>query len=115
MTNPKGTIGASAFVKYLTANGFPQAERRVQHGSNDEGDITGNPCLTFEVKNRNKYSIRQWLRESHEEKVNAKADYCPLIIKPVGVGLSSVADWWGVLPVSELIKLLRSAGYGEKL
>ena len=115
MTNPKGTMGASAFVKYLTVNGFSYAERRVQHGARDEGDITGTPCLTFEVKNRNKYAIRQWLKEAKAEKANARADYCPLIIKPVGVGLTNVADWWGVLPVSELIRLLRSAGYGEEL
>ena len=92
-------MGASAFVKYLAINGFPYAERRVQHGALDEGDITGTPCLTFEVTNRNKYAIRQWLKEANAEKANARADYCPLIIKPVGVGLTKVADWWAVLPV----------------
>lgn len=114
MTNPKGTQGATAFVRYLAKNGFPNAERRVQHGNLDEGDITGTPCLTFEVKNRKTYSFRQWLRESAVEKVNAKADYCPLIVKPVGIGLTSVEQWWFILPVDEGIKLLREAGYGDR-
>lgn len=111
----KGTAAETALVRFLQGQGFPNAERRALGGGDggDLGDVTGTPCLTWEVKNVRKYSIPAWMKESAVEKVNAKADYCPLIIKPVGVGLASVDQWWAVLPVGELVALLRDAGYGD--
>lgn len=112
----KGTAAETALVKFLQGQGFPNAERRALGGGGfgeDLGDVTGTSCLTWEVKNVRKYSIPTWMKEAAIEKVNAKADYCPLIIKPFGVGLTSVHQWWAVLPVGELVNLLRDAGYGD--
>ena len=111
----KGTLAETAFVNFLKVNGFPGAERRALAGELDKGDITGTPALTFEVKNHKSYSIPAWLKESQAEKVNAGADYCPLIVKPVGIGVSSVNNWWAILTVEEMIHLLREAGYGDSL
>lgn len=112
----KGTAAETALVKYLQGHGFAGAERRALGGGafgEDLGDVTGTPCLTWEVKNHRKYSISAWVKESAIEKANAKADHCPLIIKPVGVGLDSVDQWWAILPVGEFVSLLRDAGYGD--
>lgn len=111
----KGTLAESAFVKYLSANGFPHAERRALAGVNDQGDIAGVVGMAFEVKNHKKYSFPAWLKEATIEKENSRADYCPLIVKPVGVGTNSVGDWWAILTVAELVHLIRTAGYGDAL
>ena len=112
----KGTAAETAFVKYLQGHGFAGAERRALGGGSggDLGDITGTPCLTWEIKNVRKYSIPAWLLESAAERENARADYCPLIVKPVGVGLANPGNWWAILTAVELVELLCAAGYGEK-
>jgi len=109
----KGTVAESALVKYLLQQGFPGAERRALTGNNDHGDITGIPGLVMEVKNQRTYHIPAWLDETEIETANAKADFGLLIIKPNGVGLGNVGDWWAVLPVCDAISLLREAGYGD--
>jgi len=109
----KGTAAETAVVKYLQGAGFPNAERRALSGANDLGDITGIPCLCMEVKSQKSYTIPKWMEETKTETKNASADFGFLIIKPNGVGLGSVGDWWAVLSVSAAIDLLRLAGYGD--
>ena len=111
----KGTAAESAVVKYLAEQGFPDAERRALSGANDHGDITGTPCLTWEVKNHKSYSFQAWLREAEVEKDNSGADFCPLVVKPNGVGLNSVKDWFFVMTMDEGLSLIRAAGYGSEL
>jgi hypothetical protein len=113
----KGTAAETAVVKFLQGKGFPGAERRALGGGSggDLGDITGTPCLTWEVKAQRKYAIPAWLKESAAERENSSADYCPLIVKPVGVGSTRVGDWWAILPMAEMVHLLREAGYGDPL
>lgn len=109
----KGTAAESAVVTYLAGHGFPHAERRALAGVNDLGDITGIPALVMEVKNQRTYKFPAWIEETEIERVNADADIGVLIVKPVGVGATRVGDWWGVLPLSSMIALLRDAGYGD--
>lgn len=109
----KGTLAESALVKYLTANGFPHAERRALAGELDKGDITGTIGLAWEVKNAKTYKFPAWLDETKFETENAKADFGILIVKPNGVGVGNVQDWWAVLTVEDLVKLIRDAGYGD--
>lgn len=111
----KGTLAETAFVKFLARHGFPHAERRALHGTDDKGDVTGTVGLAWEVKNHKTYQIPAWMKEAQLEAQNAKADYGLLVIKPNRVGTDSVADWWVVLPVSDAVKLLREAGYGDPL
>jgi hypothetical protein len=70
----------------------------------------------MEVKNQRSYNIPAWLRETEEERQNAKADYGLLIVKPAGVGLSpdKVGQWWGIMPMWEMMNLIRDAGYGDE-
>jgi len=109
----KGTAAESALVKYLQSHGFPFAERRALTGQFDQGDVTGTPCLAWEVKNHKTYSIGAWLRETEIEKINAKADFGILVVKPNGVGLTKPEDFWAIMPVKFIVDLLREAGYGD--
>jgi hypothetical protein len=117
MSNPsgrKGAIAESAFVTHLNITGFPTAERRVTSGANDKGDIGGIPDLTFEIKNQKKYSIGAWLKEADIEKRNAGAEFAPLIVKPVGVGINRVEDWWFILTVKDGLEMLSMLQFGER-
>ena len=109
----KGTSAEYALAKYLQANGFPMAERRALTGSLDQGDITGTPCLAWEVKNHKAYHIPEWLRETEIETGNAKADFGILAVKPNGVGLGNAGQWWAIMTMDQMVKLLREAGYGD--
>jgi Holliday junction resolvase len=109
----KGTAAESALVKFLVGQGFPGAERRALTGAFDQGDITGTPCLAWEVKNHKTYKFPAWLEETEIERKNAKADFGILIVKPNGVGLTNQGNWWAVMNVESMVKLLRAAGYGD--
>lgn len=109
----KGTSAETAFVKAPSVlEGFPGVERRALAGVNDMGDVSGMVGLVVEIKNHKTYKFPEWLKETEIERVNAKADYGVLVVKPNGVGLNSVDDWWAVMPVGAMLKLLRDAGYG---
>lgn len=109
----KGTSAESAFVKSpAVLDSFPNVERRALAGVNDMGDISGMVGLAIEIKNHKTYKFPEWIKETEIERINAKADYGILVVKPNGVGLGSVEDWWAVMPVGAMINLLRDAGYG---
>ena len=110
----KGTAAETAVVKYLIDNGFPYAERRALNGAIDLGDITGTPALAWEVKNHKTYKIPAWLKETESEKINAKADFGILVVKPIGVGTNNTANWWAILSLEDITNLLREAGYGTR-
>ena len=110
----KGTSAESAFVKAeCVLEGFPNVERRALAGVNDMGDVSGMVGLAIEIKNHKSYKFPEWIKETEIERINAKADYGVLVVKPNGVGLGSVEDWWAVMPVGAMINLLRDAGYGN--
>jgi hypothetical protein len=110
----KGTLAETAVVELLKEV-WPMAERRALSGINDKGDIAGIPKIVIEVKNQKSYKIPEWLNETKVEKANAEADLGILVIKPNGVGVSRVSDWWSVLPLRDLISLLQKAGYDKGL
>lgn len=113
MTNrPKaiGTAAETAVVRYLAAHGFPAAERRALHGATDLGDITGTPQIVWEVKggeaakDASDKRVAAWFDEAREEAGNAGATYGFLIVQRRQKG---VRDWWAVLDVCDLAKLVR--------
>jgi hypothetical protein len=111
----KGTWAETKTVEYLRVHGFPTAERRALAGTNDLGDILTGPGLAWEVKNRARYAIPEWMVETENERTNANADFGILVVKPAGVGEKHVGDWWCLLSLEQLTRLLRSAGYGDEL
>ena len=113
MTNRSKSIGTAserAVVRYLAAHGFPAAERRALHGATDLGDITGTPGIVWEVKggeaakDASDKRVAAWLDEAREEAGNAGATYGFLIVQRRQKG---VRDWWAVLDVCDLAKLVR--------
>jgi hypothetical protein len=110
----KGTLAETA-VADLLRKVWPTVERRALAGVNDKGDIAGIPKIVIEVKNQKSYKISEWLKETNQEQLNAQADYGILVVKPNGVGVSRVEDWWAVIPLRDLVSLLRQAGYDQRL
>lgn len=113
MTNrPKaiGTAAETAVVRYLAAHGFPAAERRALHGATDLGDITGTPGIVWEVKggeaakDASDNQIADWMDEAQTEAGDAGATYGFLI---VARRRKNVRDWWAVIDVCDLAKLVR--------
>ena len=99
-----GTAGENAVVKFLLANGWPYAERRILSGVHDKGDITGTPGLCWEVKagkaaeTASDEQIAKWLYgETETERVNANAAIGILVVKRRGIGATRAGEWWAVV------------------
>jgi len=102
----KGTVAETAVVNYLKANGFPDADRAPLRGVLDKGDVTGVRNVVIEIKNQKTYSIPAWLRELETEITNASVEHGFLVVKPNGIGVSRVGDWWAILPLHRIVALL---------
>lgn len=105
----KGTRAESAVVSYLKDNGFPYAERRALHGTNDKGDITGvGPDVVLEVKDHAKLSLSEWVSELEDEMRNANATTGCVVAKKRGT--LDVGNWYAILPFRLLVQLLKESG-----
>ncbi|GAA2618881.1 hypothetical protein SMC26_40420 [Actinomadura fulvescens] len=120
MTNrPKqiGTAGESGVVAFLRPNGFPGAERRALKGTHDEGDITGTPALTWEVKagkaaqQAGDLQIAAWLGQTETERVNAGADVGVLVVARSGYGPRRAGHWWAIVPRWQMARLLGAPSF----
>ncbi len=107
----KGTAAETAVATWLRDNGFPYAERRALAGIADKGDLTGIPGLCVEVKAHARLAIPEWLRELDAEVANSAAAVGLLVVKPKGIGVTRVGDWWAVQRLSSAAGLLREAGW----
>ena len=110
----KGTLAETAVADYLKHT-FPAVERRTLSGANDKGDIAGVPGCVVEVKNQRTYKIQEWMRETETERVNAAANLGVLVIKPVGIGVSRVSDWWAVVSLETITKLIEELESAKRL
>lgn len=106
----KGTAAETAVVRHL-ATTWPHVERRALNGSQDRGDIAGIIGICIEVKNHARYAIPEWLDELDIETANDNADHGLLIVKPKGIGLTNVGQWWAIARVEDYLRLLKEAGY----
>lgn len=150
MSNPskaKGTAGETAVLRYVQAHGFPWAERLTLSGNHDRGDISLLPgrAVVLEVKAHAAASTGQpaagqlsdWMAQAETERVNAGADYCPLVVRRKGT--TDVGRWFAFISPSDfaslvdaqvdlselttplctdvaaVLRLLRRAGYGSEL
>ena len=112
MSTPQKIKGSKAeldVVKYLQAQGYKYAERRIAGDTNDRGDIAGINGVCFEIKNHATMKLAEWIEELKVEIVNAKADTGVVVHKRKGK--SSPADWYASMPVAVYIELLKKAGY----
>lgn len=105
----KGTSFESLIVMFLKEQGWIHAERRALTGVADKGDITGTGPLVWECKNHKTLSFSEWLGEAEAERVNAQADFGIVVAKRRGRGKAE--EQYAVLPLGEMVKLLKAAGY----
>jgi hypothetical protein len=101
-----GTAAESAVAAFLVENGWPYAERRSLQGALDKGDITGTPGVCWEVKSTSgdhgAINYSGYLRELAVEKVNAKADFGVVVVKPRGRGKRTVDQWVAVTYLGDI-------------
>lgn len=110
----KGTLAETAVADYFRQT-FPAVERRALSGVNDKGDISNVPGCVIEVKNQRSYKIHEWMKETDTERINARADIGVLVIKPNGVGVSKVNEWWAVVSLETVTKLIKDLQSVERL
>jgi hypothetical protein len=110
----KGTLAETAVADFLKQT-FPAVERRTLSGKNDKGDIAGVPSSVVEVKNQRSYKIHEWIKETEIERINASADIGILVIKPNGVGVSKVNEWWAVVSLETITKLIKDLEIAQRL
>ena len=110
----KGTLAETAVAEYLKQS-FPAVERRTLNGQFDKGDISGVPGAVIEVKNQKAYKLAEWMKETETERINAKELFGVLVVKPNGIGVSRVKDWWCVLPLEALTQLLKQVDDAKRL
>lgn len=106
----KGIAAEQAVARYLQDQGYPLActARSSSGGMQFGEDILGVPGVSLEVKNRRDIqlgaSLRQAAIQGGPEKIAV------VIIKPVGVGLESVGDWWALSYVRHQVPLWPKEG-----
>lgn len=102
MTNKpknKGTAAETAVLRYVQANGFPDAYRKTLSGNKDGGDIQLNPNTIIEVKNYelptgfpSEGQVAKWMDELETELRNSGNPVGILVVKRPRRG--SPADWF---------------------
>lgn len=80
----KGPKHEADVVAWLHDHGHPYAERRVQGGSKDRGDIGGIPGVVLELKNCNRIELATWVDEARAEAANAGVDVWAVVAKRKG-------------------------------
>ena len=97
-----GTRTETMVVKYLRANGFPHAERRVLAGTYDLGDILVERRIIAQVKGgvaaeqASDAKLRQWCKDTEQQRINAGAEHAFLVVKRAGHGATKIGGWWVV-------------------
>lgn len=105
----KGSAWELDIVKYLIANGWKHAERRIAGSNVDKGDIYGIIGCVIEAKNEKKITLSDYMKELEVEMKNAKANTGAAVVKKKGT--TDVGQAYAVMPVSVWIQLLKEAGY----
>jgi hypothetical protein len=106
----KGRDAEQAVARYLQSAGYPLActARSSSGGMQFGEDILGVPGISIEVKNRSSLDLPRSLRQAA---IQGGPDKIPVvIIKPVGVGLESVGDWFALSYVRHQVPLWPEEG-----
>jgi hypothetical protein len=105
----RGTSWESAVVAYLQQCGWPHAERRVLHGSQDKGDVLGVPGLVIECKSAARIELAQWVTETQAEVAHAGAEFGVVWAKRKG--RTSAAHGYVIMDGDTFARLLKAAGW----
>lgn len=108
----KGHTAERAAARYLRDHGYPLAitsRNALGHdGAPQETDILGIPGVCIEVKNRKELNIGAGLCQAS---IQAGPEKLPvLLVKPYGVGLEQVGNWWALTYFRDLVPLFPGEG-----
>ena len=94
-------------AEYLATHGWPFAESTgaARQGS----DITGTPDIAIEVKARTGFDPLAWVRQA-EKSADGRVPF--VVFRCNGQG-EQVGDYPALIRTSDLVALLRQAGYGD--
>jgi hypothetical protein len=102
----RGAETQNLVAAYFKAAGFPYAESA---GAGRNGrDVLGTPGLACEVKARRDFSPIAWTRQAA---ATADGDLPLVVMRPDGLGPAHIDEWPAILRFSDLLGLLRAAGY----
>lgn len=105
----KGSAWELAIAKFLVAQGWKHAERRVAGSTLDKGDIYGIIGCVIEAKNEKRIDLAGYLKELEVEMKNAKADTGVVMVKKKGT--TDVSQSYAVMPIGLWTELVKKAGY----
>lgn len=109
----KGDRAERAALAYLRIFGFANAERTRAGYERDAGDIHLEPggLIIAQVKDHKTPRWTEWLTQLREQVTQAKARHGFLLVKRPRFPVPG--EWLAVMALSDFIRLLRDAGYGE--
>jgi hypothetical protein len=92
----------------LRADGFPHAETPTRGAAGR--DILGTPGLCWEIKARTGFEPGSAMRQAAR---NADGDVPIVVLRPNGMGETTIDLWPMLVPFGAGRRLLRLAGYGD--
>lgn len=103
----RGYASQRIVADYLQEHGFEFAEST---GAGRSGtDVTGTPGIDWEVKARRSLNLVALIDQMLDR---GDDDLHVAVVRPDGKGPATIQDWPAILPLSDLVDLLRQAGYG---
>ena len=99
MSRRKGSRAEAELVAILRAAGWPHARRVFDSGSAGGGDVEGPAGVHLEVKRCERLQVLAWCRQAESEARSTDV--------PVVAFRTSGEPWRAVLPLDELLALLR--------
>ena len=115
----KGTSFETLIVNYLKEQNICNARRTALAGENDAGDIHGVvqardvPAkeLAIQCKNQKSFKLSEWLNATVEQASKLTRGVPLLVVKRPGKGAASVGESYAIMPLEDMLKLLKDAGY----
>jgi Holliday junction resolvase len=120
----KGTSFETAIREYLNNNGFAKAHRTALEGGQDKGDIHGveqtihslggvtivrKACI--QCKNQKTFKLSEWLNDTVEQATRLDDALPILVVKRPGKGDKALGDSYAVMRLSDIIAILKDAGF----
>jgi hypothetical protein len=117
----KGPLAEALVVQCLREHGWPFAERRVQGGQHDRGDVAGIPGVVIEVKNQAKMTLAEWVDEARRESCEVIQPHsCPswfwnglAVVWHKRRGKGDPLDWYVTMTGRDFLALLAEYTKGE--
>ena len=115
----KGTSFETLIVNYLKEQDFSGARRTALAGENDAGDIHGvlqrkeipPKELAIQCKNQKSFKLSEWLNATVEQASRLTRGVPLLVVKRPGKGAAAIGESYAIMPLEDMLKLLKDAGY----